>query len=96
MASLNSIYLKKEKLQTLLNAMEKKGLTGIELTVNVTDESNQYGQNVSMFVAQTKEERDAKKERFYLGNGNTFWTDGKIQAFKKEAIKKTDDLGLPF
>ena len=96
MASLNSIYIKKEKLQTLLNAMEKKGLTGIELTVNISDEENQYGQNVNMFVAQTKEERDAKKDRFYLGNGNTFWTDGKIQVFKKEAIKKTDDNGLPF
>ena len=96
MASLNSIYIKKEKLQTLLNAMEKKGLTGIELTVNISDEGNQYGQNVNMFVAQKKEERDAKKDRFYLGNGNTFWTDGKIQVFKKEAIKKTDDSGLPF
>ena len=78
MSSLNSLYLKKEVLEQLLAGMNKKGMAGIEFTISIADESNQYGQNVSGYVAQTKEERDAQKKRFFVGNGKTFWTDGKI------------------
>ena len=44
MASLNSLYIKKEVLETLLNVLTKKGEKGIELTVNISDTENQYGQ----------------------------------------------------
>lgn len=78
MSSLNSIYLKKEVLEQLLAEIKKKEMAGIEITISISDEANQYGQNVSGYVAQTKEERDAQKKRFFVGNGKTFWTDGKI------------------
>ena len=72
MSSLNSLYIKKEALETLLKGVNAKGLKGIELTLSINDEGNQYDQNISAYVAQTKEEREAKKPKFYVGNGNTF------------------------
>lgn len=95
MSSLNSLYIKKETLETLLKVVTKKGEKGVELTVNINDESNQYGQNVSAFVSQTKEQREAKKDRFYVGNGKTFWTDGKIHVPAKPDSLPPSDIGGP-
>lgn len=88
MASLNSLYIKKETLQKMLDVLNKKNEKGIELTVSINDEVNNYDQNVGAFVSQSKEQRDAKKEKFYVGNGRTFWTDGKIKVPEKiETVK---------
>jgi hypothetical protein len=104
MSALLDIYIKKEKLETLLKTLNAKGENGIGITVSVSDEANNYGQNTSAFVSQTKEQRDAKKEKFYIGNGKVFWTDGKIEVIKTEPKPKQaeviaeseDNLGLPF
>ena len=85
MANLSDIWIKTETLQILLDTAKKKGVPGIALTLSTSDETNQYGQNVSAYVSQSKEDREAKKDRFYVGNGKLFWTDGKItKAEKKE------------
>lgn len=84
MASLNSIYLSKEKLKTVLATLEAKGINGIEITVSIDDERNQYGKNVSAYVSQSQEDRAAKKDRFFIGGGNTFWTDGVINQCRYE------------
>ena len=78
MSSLSEIYIKKETLETLLKTVNAKGEKGVSLTISIGDETNQYGQNLSGFVSQTKEQREAKKDKFYVGNGKVFWTDGKI------------------
>lgn len=93
MASLNSLYIKKEVLETLLNVLTKKGEKGIELTVNISDTENQYGQNVSAWVSQSKEQRQAKKERYFVGNGKQFWTDGAQPSKQSESVADDD---LPF
>jgi len=84
MASLSSIYLKKETLKTLYQTLEKKGEKGIEITISIGEETNDYGQNLTAYVAQTKEQRASKLKRFYVGNGKTFWTDGTIQVADKK------------
>ena len=101
MASLSSLYLKKEILKVLLDTLEKKGENGIEVTISINDESNGYGQNVSAYVSQTKEQREAKAQRFYVGNGKCFWTDGKITIGTKDEpaqpmTTEDGDGGLPF
>lgn len=78
MSSLSEIYIKKETLQTLLDVITKKGEKGVSITISTSDESNEWGQNVSAYVSQTKEQREAKKPRFYTGNGRVFWNDGKV------------------
>lgn len=48
----------------------KKG-SYLNVTAFVNDEVDQYGNNVSIIVSQTKEEREVKTPRVYLGNGKT-------------------------
>lgn len=90
----------------MLDVVTKKGEKGLEITVSISDESNQWGQNVSAYVSQTKEQREEKKPRFYVGNGSVFWTDGKIsKGVKPEEQEATpapttdsagDSSDLPF
>jgi hypothetical protein len=84
MSSLSEIYLKKETLETLLKTITAKGENGVSITISTSDETNNYGQNVSSFVSQTKEQREAKAGKYYVGNGKVFWTDGKITVAKKK------------
>ena len=99
MSSLSSIWIKKEVLETLLKTVEKKGEKGVSIDISISDETNQYGQNITAYVSQTKEEREAKKDRYYVGNGKNFWNDGKITvAERKEQnnYEKYDIGDLPF
>jgi len=73
MASLSSVYIKKEILEVLLKTVNAKQEKGVEITVSLNDEKNQFEQDVSAYVSQTKEQREAKKPRYYVGNGKTFW-----------------------
>ena len=47
-----------------------------ELTFAVDDKTNQFGQNVSGWLKQTREEQEAKAKRIYAANGAVFWTNG--------------------
>jgi len=104
MSSLAGIYIKREVLEVMLDVLKKRDEKGVELTVSINDESNQYGQNVSVYVSQSKEEREAKKQKFYVGNGRVFFTDGKItkgvkqdDVVQDEVVVSDDDSGdLPF
>jgi hypothetical protein len=71
----------------------KDGKVYYNFTISVNDEANQFGQNVSLTDSQTQEEREAKKPKVYLGNGNVVWTDGNIKtAPKKEKAEVVDNL----
>ena len=87
MASLSEIYLKKSTLETILralNAKQGKEGEGVKLTISLSDQTNNFGQNVSAYVAQTKEQRDAKTPLFYVGNGKTFWSKGETPVPQRE------------
>ena len=62
----------------------KNGKVYYNFTVSVNDETNQYGQNVSAFDSLTKEEREAGKQKTYIGNGRVLWTDGNIVVAEKK------------
>ena len=54
-------------------------------TASINDELDKYGNNVAITEQQTKEQRDAKEKKVYVGNGKVAWTNGKIEvASKKE------------
>lgn len=78
MAALADIYIKKETLETLLKTIQAKQEKGVAITISLNDETNSYGQNVSSFVSQSKEDREAQKKKFYVGNGKVFWHNDKI------------------
>jgi hypothetical protein len=81
MRSLISLGLKKADLLAL---PDTKGY--INLTASIDDKVGKYGHNVSITVEQSKEERDAKKPRTFIGNGKVIWTqDGTIKTAKEMA-----------
>lgn len=97
MASLINLNINVENLPKEKFVKGKKGVY-YNLTISVNDETNQFGQNVSAFDSQTKEEREAKKPKQYIGNGKVFWTDGKSTKAQQEAQPQDNDnnVDLPF
>lgn len=47
--------------------------TWLNVDILISDEPDQYGKNVTLCEPQTREDREAKKPRTYLGNGKTVW-----------------------
>ena len=43
------------------------------ITLELKNETDNYGNNVSAWNAQTKEERAAKTNRQFIGNGKVIW-----------------------
>jgi len=63
----------------------------LNAVVAIRDETNQYGQNASMYISQSKEEREAKEVRTYIGNGKVVWNDGSIvTAERVEQVTNTE------
>ena len=50
----------------------------LNVVVTVNNEVDQYGNNASITVDQTAEERQAKAQKTYLGNAKVVWTDGQF------------------
>ena len=48
----------------------------LPITITLNNEPDQFGNQGPVVVEQTKEERDAKSEKTYLGNVKVVWTDG--------------------
>ena len=53
----------------------KKG-SYLPVTITINDELGNYGDNGPIIVEQTKDERDAKADKVYLGNVKIVWTNG--------------------
>ena len=64
----------------------KDGAVYYNFTISVQDDTR-YGNNVAFTDSQTKEERDAKMPKNYLGNGKVVWTDGKVTLAEREEEK---------
>jgi hypothetical protein len=81
-----------------VNIYEKDGKKYLSLQISVNDETK-YGNNVSIAIGQTKEQREAKVDKTYLGNGKVVWTDGKITVADKQdqpQMKSSQKDDLPF
>ena len=48
----------------------------LPITITINDEVDQFGNQGPVVVQQTKEERDAKTAKTYLGNVKVVWTNG--------------------
>ena len=53
----------------------KKG-SYLPITITINDELGNYGDNGPIIVEQSKEEREAKADKTYLGNVKVVWTNG--------------------
>ena len=73
--------------------VEKDGKKFYNLTIIVNDTPNKYGQYVGITTEQTKEERERKENKTYLGNGKTVYNK-ELEAPKLEKEPQGD--ALPF
>ena len=69
-ASINLTAIPKDKI-----FKGKKG-SYLPITITLNDELDQFGNQGPVVVEQTKEERDAKAPKTYLGNVKVVWTNG--------------------
>lgn len=91
-ASINLSKIDKQKMKK-----SKNGDLYYDITISVNDKENTYGQDVSIYEAQTKEQREAKADKKYIGSGKTFWTNEKKAEAIQQPETKTEDLtDLPF
>lgn len=99
MSTLISASIRVDKLPKEKFVKGKDGAVYYNLTIAVNDETR-YGNNVGIMDSQTKEEREAKKTKLYLGNGKVVWTDGKVTLAEREEQTTTNQVeetaDLPF
>jgi hypothetical protein len=69
-ASINLNEIPKDKI-----IIGKKGKY-LPITITLNDEVDQFGNQGPVIVDQTKEEREAKTAKTYLGNVKVVWTNG--------------------
>lgn len=56
----------------------------LSIDIIVNEELDEYGNDTTITVQQSKSEREAKEKKVYLGNGKTVWTgDSKKKAEPK-------------
>jgi len=98
MSAIMNVSLRVDALPKEKFVSGKDGKVYYNFTISVNDEVNQFGQNVSLTDSQNQEEREAKKPKVYLGNGNVVWTDGNIKTAPKKdkAATATVESDLPF
>lgn len=83
--SINLNAIPKDK---IINGKKGKYLP---ITLTLNDEVDQFGNNGPVIVEQTKEEREAKSPKTYLGNVKVVWTNGQ----NVEAAPRMDGQGPP-
>tara|TARA_R100000353_G_scaffold22598_1_gene19941 strand:+ start:290 stop:580 length:291 start_codon:yes stop_codon:yes gene_type:complete len=74
----------------------KKG-TYANVTVFINDETR-FGNNASIAMSMSKEEREAGQEKVWLGNGRVVFTEGEVTLADREesAPSKVTEEALPF
>lgn len=81
----------------------KNGGKYYNLTIELKDAKDQYGNDVSTWTSQSKDERDAKQPRVFLGNGRTIYSSEPaavnavpVSYQAKPVTNVNDDSDLPF
>jgi hypothetical protein len=59
----------------------------LDVTISVDDQTNQWGKNASIYESQTKEERDSKASKSYIGGGKVVWTTGTLQWLRRALMR---------
>ncbi len=53
----------------------------LPISITLNDELDQFGNQGPVIVSQSKEEREAKTPKVYLGNVKLVWTNGEVKKF---------------
>lgn len=93
MAKILNVSINVDKITKSKLIKGKKG-TYLSLNIAVNDEKDQFENDCSVWENQSKEERDSKALKNYLGNGKVIWSNEENVSVSPGA-EDIDD-GLPF
>ena len=70
----------------------------LNLSIIVDDKNDKFGNNVSITLSQSSEERAAKAPKTYMGNGKVVWGLGKLDVSTNVGtnVITSEDSSLPF
>lgn len=89
MSKLLSVSIDVSKINKSELIVGAKG-TYLNLTISLNDEEDKFGNTVSAWQSQSKEQREAKTDRNFLGNGKVIFDgDGAKKTVAKQVV---DDL----
>lgn len=77
----------------------KNGAKYLNIDIIVNDEKNKFGNDTGITLKQTKEERDSKAKKVYIGNGKTVWEKKTEPAPANKPVQNNaadEDSSLPF
>lgn len=83
MSEILNISIDLNKLNKAKEVQGKNGARYYNLSVIINDTANDYGKNVQIIEPQSKEERQAKEKKTYVGSGNSIWRNGETLKFEK-------------
>lgn len=68
----------------------------LPISITLNDEIDQFGNNGPVIVEQTKEERETKVAKIYLGNARVVWTNGQnVEAAPRPDQPKVTTKAVP-
>lgn len=69
----------------------KNGSAYYNIDIFIKDEKDQYGNDCAISQSQSKEQREAKEKKVYIGNGKSVWDSDSSQS-----ENKSEEINLPF
>ena len=67
----------------------------LPISITLNDELDQFGNQGPVIVSQSKEEREAKQAKTYLGNVKLVWTNGEVKKFDNPQQQASQPVAAP-
>ena len=78
-----------------VNKLEANDKGWANVTIAINDDLDNYGNNVAGWLNQSKEEREEKAPKTYVGNGKVVWTNSAPEvAPKQDAELRSSDQSM--
>lgn len=84
--------------KSAITKSEKNGKSYCNIIVDERKEVSQYGETHTAYMSQSKEQREAKEAKVYVGGGKEFKFEKKEepQSAQPQSISEENGDGLPF
>lgn len=70
----------------------KNGAEYLNIDITIKDDKDAYGNDTAITLKQSKEERDSKAKKVYIGNGKTMWEGEPLHKPAKPVEKQPETI----
>lgn len=78
-----------------ISVSDKNGKSYINLVVDKRKEPDMFGNTLTVYISQSKDERERREKKIYIGNGKEFLFNNQNKD-QKQVHQKSDNDDLPF